>query len=121
MNINRLYRVQIYICSKITFRNLDGIDIPEPGGIYEKIVECVPVKKTTVFHTKNNHFIDLESKEKYKLGTKNVFNLGDMFIDLQSGLKPICNIGFEKTNMSRKRILKTLSNGKLLNKKEDDK
>lgn len=121
MNVNRLYRVQIYICSDIVFKTLDGIVIPGPEGVYEKYVRGIPVKETIVYHTKSDRYIDFETKEKYKLGINGVLKMGDMYINLECGLKPILNINFEKNNMSRKRILKTLSNSKLLNKKEDDK
>ena len=120
MNTNRLYRVQIYVSTNITFKNLDGVVILEPHDIYEKYVRGVFVKNTIVYHTRNDHFIDLESKEKYRLGISKVVNTGDMYISLESGFKPV-NINFKKNNMSRKRILMSLSNNKLLNKKEDDK
>lgn len=121
MNVNRLYRVQIYICSDIEFKTLDGTVIPEPEGVYVKLVRGIPVKETTVYHTKSDRYIDFETKEKYKLGINGDLKAGDMYINLECGLKPILNINFEKNNMSRKKILKTLFKSQLLNKKEDDK
>ena len=64
MNVNRLYFAQIYICSDITFKNLDGTVIPEPDGIYEKLVKSTWVKETIVYHTNGNRYIDLVIKAK---------------------------------------------------------
>ena len=81
------------------------------------------VKISAVYTDKYGRYIDLESGEIYKLGIKNTF-LGDMYINIKYGLVPvreIPDVEFKKVNMSKKRIIKKLSNSTLLNKKEDDK
>jgi len=80
--------------------------------------------KNAIVYKKNNTYIDLVSKEVYKLGFDEVSKIGQMYINLNKGLKPLdqcLDVNFEKENMSRKRIIRTLSKSKLLNKKEDDK
>lgn len=112
MNINRVYAVVIFVNNQYQIE--DDLTIFRKGKY---------VKITAVYVNDYNEYIDLESGEKYEIGLSSTF-LGDMYINLKYGMIPIVEIPdvkFEKNNMSKKRILKKLSNSKLLNKKEDDK
>lgn len=112
VNVNRLYVAQIYV--NYYYKVLDDLTIDRKGMF---------VKNAVVYYDKFNRYIDLVSGEKYKLGIYDTY-LGNMYIRLNDGLIPISriyDITFENENMSRKRIVRTLSNSKLLNKKEDDK
>jgi len=80
--------------------------------------------KNAIVYNKNNSYIDLMSWETYKLGLDNVFEIEQLYIKLTNGLKPLnqfFDVDFKKENISRKRIIRTLSKSKLLNEKEDDK
>ena len=123
MNVNRLYVASIYVCTKSELA-------PKSFSLEYGLPYCVKewkgkfCKPAIVYHSKDNCYIDLSTKEKYKLGLEDVCNVGDMYINLKAGLKPlyeVFDVKFEKNNMSKKRIIRTLSRSKLLNKKEDDK
>lgn len=112
MNTNRLYLATIYVV---------GTKILEDGeyNYYGKF--C---KNAVVYHNKNNEYIDIESKEKYIKGLINTYEIGDMYIHYGHDLIPIYQlpeINFERKNMSKRKILKKLSNTSLYNKKEEDK
>jgi len=112
MNVNRVYVVVIFVNTH--YKIEDDLTISRKGSY---------VKITSVYVNNYDEYIDLESGEKYKIGLSSTF-LGEMYINFRYGLVPIReipDIKFDKSNMSKKRILKTLSNSKLLNKKEDDK
>ena len=119
MNVNRLYIAQIYVCSNVEIGNTDFF-----LGIVEREFTGIFCKNTIVYHTKNNNYVDLFSNEKYILGFEKVSKIGQMYINLKYGFKPLnqfFDVDFKKENMSRKRIIRTLSKSKLLDKKEDDK
>ena len=112
VNINRLYVAQIYV--NYHYKILDDLTIDRKGKF---------VKNAVVYHDEFNRYIDLISGESYKLGIYDTY-LGNMYIYLDNGLIPInriYDVKFDRCNMSRKRIIRTLSKSKLLNKKEDDK
>jgi hypothetical protein len=123
MNVNRLYVAIIYVCTK---KEIDPKSFCLEYGLPHYVNEwkgrfCKPA---IVYHVKDNCYIDIETKEKYKLGLEDECNVGDMYINLKSGLKPlytVFDVEFKKNNMSKKRIIRTLSRSKLLNKKEEDK
>ena len=120
MNVNRLYAAQIYVCSDIEEKMLDDSFF---FSTVERNYIGIFVKNTIVYNH-NNTYIDLVSNEIYKIGLDNISKIGQMYINLKKGLRPLeqcLEINFEKENMSRKRIIRTLSKSKLLNKKEDDK
>ena len=112
MNIEGLYLARIYV--NTYYRIEKDLTIARKGSY---------VKTTIVFRNDDDEYVDLESDEKYKSGIGNSF-LGDMYISLNYGLIPIRdipNFNFNKRNMSKRRILKKISEAELLNKKEDDK
>ena len=112
MNINRLYLAYIYVYSQ---------EENVVGGAYRT---SNFVKKTVVYHDYINNYIDIKSGEKYSKDINNCREFGDMFIGFCVGLEPLNEleeINFERKNMSKRKILKKLSNTSLYNKKEEDK
>ena len=110
MNVNRLYVAQIYIITKKE---------EDEGFVY---TEGEFVKQAIVYHYRNNKYIDLISDEIYKIQAQNA-KVGEMIINLQLGLIPVnenVDVKFDRTNMCKKRILKNLSNSKLLNEEDDE-
>ena len=111
MNVNRVYAATIYV--NIQCQN-NGKYTTRQGKY---------LKMSLVYHDEYNDYIDLISGEKYELGLEDTYP-GDMYIYLKHGLKPVnevYNISFKKQDMPKKKILKSISNAILLNKKEDDK
>lgn len=111
MNVNRLYIANIFV-----FHGRKSC-----GG---KITYGSHVKPAIVYHTNKGEYLDLFTKEKYKLGNDDV-DLGDLYIYLKDGLMPMCDkidVKFGKLNMPRRKIKKKLlSTAALLKEKEDDK
>ena len=111
MNVNRLYTANIFIYHGR--KNDNG-----------KITYGSFVKSAVVYHTNNGEYMDLFTKENYKLGNSDV-HLGELYIYLKDGLIPICgslHVDFKKLNMPRRKIKKKLlSTADLLKEKEDDK
>lgn len=121
MNVNRLYVALIYVC---TSSELDPKSLKYGLRYYAEEWKGKFCKPAIVYHSEDNCYIDLITKEKYKLGLGDVCNVGEMYINLKAGLKPlykVVDVDFKKDNMSKRRIIRTLSKSKLLNKKEDDK
>ena len=125
MNVNRLYVAQIYVCTKAE------LDLESFGSKYG-LPYCIKkwegkfCKPAIVYHSEDNHYIDLGTGEKYKLGFDDIndVGVGEMYINLKSGLRPlyeVFDVKFKYNNMRKKRIIKTLCKSKLLNEKEDDK
>lgn len=115
MDVCKLYVASVYVCKK-KFDIETYPFIMNSSGIF-----C---KSTIVYHIDKNIYIDLITKEKYKLGINGVSNVGEMYINLENGLIPlhdIFDVEFKSKNMSRRRIVKTLCKSELLNNKEDDK
>ena len=80
-----------------------------------KVKEC-DYGRTIVYKT-DNKYIDLRSGKKYKKNDTDRLNIGDIFIDMHKGLKPIRTILNEvnqasnnntkiKDNMPKRKILK---------------
>ena len=113
MNVNRVYVAQIFVNSKCEVE--DDLTISREGTY---------VKSVIVYRKRNGKYVDFVSGEVYKTNMDDI-SVGDMYINFECGLIPInqiFNVNFDKENVSKKRILKTLSNSMLLNnKKEDDK
>ena len=112
MNVNRLYLAYIYVYNK---KECVGDYVYRHSNF---------VKKTVVYHDYINNYIDIKSGEKYSKDINNCREFGDMFIGFCVGLEPLNEleeINFERKNMSKRKILKKLSNTSLYNKKEEDK
>lgn len=112
MNTNRLYLATINIVVKVEYKS------------EERITHANFFKNSFVYHNEYNDYIDIKSGEKYKKGIEDTYDAGDMYIDFKKGLIPVNEIpelNFERKNMSKRKILKKLSNTSLYNKKEEDK
>ena len=112
MNVNRLYLAYIYVYNK---KECVGDYVYRHSNF---------VKKTVVYHDYINNYIDIKSGEKYSKDINNCREFGDMFIGFCVGLEPLNEleeINFERKKMSKRKILKKLSNTSLYNKKEEDK
>ena len=122
MNINRLYVAQIYVCT-----SSEVVDTCINNAFYfyiETEYKGKFCKNTIVYRSGSGCYIDLFSKERYKVGLEHVSKVGQMYINFHEGLKPLSDcydVNFDKNNISRKGIVRTLSRNKLLNVKEDDK
>ncbi len=101
MNINRVYVAIIYIVTK-----------KEHFGEYLTLSSGYSysgrgVKKALVYRDKNGSYIDLDTKERYSAGTSIYTKVGDLIIDPSNGLIPVASvIGFDRINMSKRKILK---------------
>lgn len=101
MNINRVYVAIIYIVTKKEhfgeyFTLSSGYSYSGRG-----------VKKALVYRDKNGSYIDLDTKERYSAGTSIYTKVGDLIIDPSDGLIPVTSvIGFDRINMSKRKILK---------------
>ena len=123
MNINRLYLAQIFICTEIE-DDYDNYVIMFNQKFYGQKKYGKFCKKTIVYHDKNDQYIDIQSGEKYKKNFEYDLKVGEMCINVEEGIIPINQlpqINFKRKNMSKRKILKKLSNTSLYNKKEEDK
>ena len=123
MNVNRLYLATINVCSNIEYDDEHYTNICNIM-FYDKETDGVYCKNAVVYHNRNNEYIDIKTGEKYKTTLDYDSEVGDMYIDFDERLIPVTEIpwlNFERKNMSKRKILKKLSNTSLYNKKEEDK
>ena len=93
MNINNVYLCEI---ARVLGRNEDGT------------YRCEHLKYTLVYHTKDDKWIDLESKEKYTYGLYTYHSVYEtMFINESGIMVPITKlIDTKKNHMSKRKIIK---------------
>lgn len=92
MNINRVYECEIW---RVISTNIRSGNI-----VYKNMF----LKKTLVYHTEYNQWIDLSTKETYTLGPV-LFN--DLFIKPDSSMIPLSTlIDTKRSNMTKRKILK---------------
>lgn len=110
MNIDKVYVCDIYRLDDISYNNMDvNVDLSE-GFSLDKFLrikrEVTFVKKTLVYFSVNRGgFIDLETKEWYRLGYPST--IGELFVDVHKSKiygKEI--MGTNKRYYSKKKILK---------------
>lgn len=92
MNINRVYECSIHVLVKSFIEN--GKEM------------CLShfVKRTLVYHTNSDDWVDLFTNEHYKLGA-DVFN--DLFITRREPIVPLSTlIDSKRSNMPKRKILK---------------
>lgn len=111
MNVNRVYIADIFIYHGRKYDN-------------RKATFGSFVKTAVVYHTNDGEYIDLYTKEKYKISNSDI-KYGDLYIYFKNGLKPIqaeLEEKFNKLNVSRWKIKKKLLNTAiLLSESEKDK
>ena len=123
MNVNRLYLAEIYVYSSYEY-DYERYTLFYNIKFYNKKAHSEFCKDAVVYRNRNNEYIDIKTGEKYKTALDYDSKIGDMFISFKNGLIPINEleeINFERKNMSKRKILKKLSNTSLYNKKEEDK
>ncbi len=102
MNINNVYECSIF---QVIDRNYT-YDSSLPGYFCYVEYKSKFVKKVLVYKDEYNNFIDLETKERYRIGC-DYCSIGDFFINVKKGMIPVCSvIDYKRKNMTKRRILK---------------
>lgn len=115
MNINRVYISNIYVITKKEHLG-EYFTLSSRYSFYGR-----EVKKALVYRDKNGVYIDLDTKERYSAGTSICTEVGDLIIDPNDGLIPVAGaIGFDKINMSKRKILKKYNEVKMEVEKDEE-
>lgn len=112
MNINRLFIASIYVNYK--YNEVNAVEYDMFGKF---------VNYRIVYHNYLNQWVDLYSRRIYKTSLDDT-RIGERYISLKEGLIPLTehsNIDIKGNRISRKKLIRKLSNVNLLNKREDDK
>ena len=102
MNISNVYQCSIYRIIDRSYLYDDRL----PNYLCYVEYKYKFIKKVLVYKDKYNNFIDLETKEIYRVGY-DCCRIGDFFINTEKEMIPVSSIiDYKITNMSKRRILK---------------